>query len=178
MTRREDIPARKRGRRDGSAAVEFALVGVPFFVMLFSVLELGAAFVIDSMLENAAVTAGRLVRTGQGAAENFDKVRFKAEVCDRMGVFKGDCEDRAFVDVRTIEQVADPDDPVEDPLEDGQIEDSETDYDGGDAGTLVLVRVWYEQPMVTPLLTQAVTSTGTGKVMLTAATAFRNEPWK
>ena len=50
-------------------------------------------------------------------------------------------------------------------------------YDGGNPGDLVLVRVWYVHPLVTPLLNQATSRIGAGKVLLMSATAFRNEPW-
>lgn len=157
------------------AAVEFAMVAFPFFLMIFSILELGVAFVLDSVLETATTDTGRLVRTGQADAEGFDKVRFKTEFCSRMSVFEGDCANRATVDVRVIPQFAVT--GLEDPFANGAVDPEKTTYDGGDPGDLVLVRVWYEHPLATPFLNQAVSRAGTGKVLLSAATAFRNEPW-
>ena len=54
--------------RDGSAAVEFALVALPFCFMIFAILEVVLIFTLDSVLENAAINTGRLVRTGQAEA--------------------------------------------------------------------------------------------------------------
>ena len=45
--------ARSKRRREGAAAVEFAMVAIPFFLMIFSILELGVVFVLDSVLETA-----------------------------------------------------------------------------------------------------------------------------
>ena len=169
-------PGRRTSRlREGSAAVEFAFVALPFFVMIFAMLELGMAFVLDSMLENAAIDTSRLVRTGQASAQKFDAVKFKTAFCDRMGIFGSDCMTRATVDVRVIPQFAGP--PPADPITDGAMDPSKVGYDGGVPGDLVLVRVWYEQPMVTPLLSQAGSRLKNGALLLSATTAFRNEPW-
>ncbi|MCA0368571.1 MAG: pilus assembly protein [Proteobacteria bacterium] len=166
---------RKRHRREGAAALEFAFVALPFFVMIFAMLELGMAFVLDSMLENAAIDTSRLVRTGQASAQKFDAVKFKTAFCDRMGVFGSDCMTRATVDVRVIPQFAAP--APSDPITNGAMDPSKVGYNGGVPGDLVLVRVWYEQPLITPLLRQAGSRLGNGALLLSATTAFRNEPW-
>jgi Flp pilus assembly protein TadG len=167
---------RRRQGRDGVAAVEFAMVAIPFFLMIFSILELGIVFILDSALETATMESGRLVRTGQAEAQGFDKARFKTELCGRMMLFKTDCVDRATIDVRVIPQFAVKN--LEDPITNGAIDPDKTTYQGGNPGDLVLVRVWYAHPLVTPFLSQSVSRIGTGKVLLSAATAFRNEPWR
>ena len=161
--------------RDGVAAVEFAMVAIPFFLMIFSILELGIVFILDSALETATMDTGRLVRTGQAQAQSFDKARFKTELCSRMMLFESDCADRAMIDVRVIPQFAVKN--LEDPITKDALDPNKTIYDGGKAGDLILVRVWYAHPLVTPFLNQSVSRIGTGKVLLTAATAFRNEPF-
>lgn len=166
---------KRRRDRDGVAAVEFAMVAIPFFLMIFSILELGIVFILDSALETATMDTGRLVRTGQAQAQSFDKARFKTELCSRMMLFERDCANRATIDVRVIPQFAVKD--LEDPITKDALDPNKTTYDGGKAGDLVLVRVWYAHPLVTPFLNQSVSRIGTGKVLLTAATAFRNEPF-
>ena len=49
-------------------------------------------------------------------------------------------------------------------------------YDGGGPGDLMQVTVWYAQPVLTPFLDQGVARHGF-TALLTATTAFRNEPW-
>lgn len=166
---------RRRRGRDGVAAVEFAMVAIPFFLMIFSILELGIVFILDSALETATMDTGRLIRTGQAQAQSFDKARFKTELCSRMMLFESDCANRAMIDVRVIPQFAVKN--LEDPITKDALDPDKTIYDGGKAGDLILVRVWYAHPLVTPFLNQSVSRIGTGKVLLTAATAFRNEPF-
>lgn len=151
------------------------MVAIPFFLMIFSILELGIVFVLDSVLETATIDAGRLVRTGQAQTQSFDKARFKTELCSRMMLFESDCTNRATIDVRVIAQFAVRD--LEDPITNNALDNNKTVYDSGVGGDLVLVRVWYAHPLVTPFLTQSVSRIGTGKVLLSAATAFRNEPF-
>ena len=167
---------RDRSARSGSSAVEFALVGLPFFFMLFAIMEIGLIFVTDSILDNATVNTGRLVRTGQAAGAGMTGAQFKTELCSRMSIFSGDCEGRATVDVRTLPQFRNATPP--DPLANGtNFDASGLTYVSGQPGDLMLVRVWYEQPLITPFLAQAISQLDDGNTMLMATTAFRNEPF-
>lgn len=173
---------RRRGRaavctpREGAAAVEFAMVAAPFFFMIFAVLELGLVFLIDSTLENAVLTASRLVRTGQADTGNISAAQFKTALCAEMSVFQGDCGSRADVDVRVMPQFTDgiPDSPIRD----GVMNTDDLQYDKGQPGDLMLVRVWYSQPLVTPFMQQAMSRLDSGAAVISVATAFRNEPYR
>jgi Flp pilus assembly protein TadG len=169
------LPVRGRKAREGAAAVEFALVALPFFVLLYSLIELGLVFMIDAVAENAVVDATRLVRTGQAYEEGFDATRFKTAFCDNMSVFKNRCAARTTIDVRVVASFAATDEG-EDANGDG-VPDNDN-YNGGDAEDLVLVRVWYRQPMIVPSLTQAVSKGGPGEIVISSTAAFRNEPWR
>lgn len=164
---------RRRRGRDGVAAVEFAFVGLPFFIGLFAIFELGLIFTVDSVLDNATTTAGRLIRTGQAESENMTKAQFEAAVCARMSIFAGDCPDRLSVDVRVVTSFANT---VADPNETGEFDEEQTAYANGQPLQLMLVRVWYRHPMITPLFNQAVQRQPDGSTLLRASTAFRNEP--
>jgi len=166
-------PARRS--REGAAAVEFALVATPFFLLLFSIFQLGLVFMIDAVAENAVLEASRLVRTGEAQTKKFDKIAFKQAVCDQMSVFKSDCADRATIDVRVVTSFSDDIDPPKD--KDGVLDLSQMDFKGGVGQDLIIVRLWYKQPMIVPALTQAVSSAGPGQIMISSTTAFRNEPF-
>lgn len=168
-------PLRRGLRRaeDGAAALEFALVGLPFFFMLFAILEIGLVFTLDAVLENATTDAGRLIRTGQATTRAMTAGQFKDEVCDRMSVFGSDCRSRAAVDVQVIPQF---NAPPGDPMDDGDLQDSEMVYDRGAPGDIVVVRVFYRHPLLTPFLEEGLSRMGDGNAVLTATSAFRNEP--
>lgn len=160
--------------RDGSAAIEFAMVAFPFFLMMFALLELGMVFVVDSVLANATFETGRLVRTGQASAASMTAEQFEADLCGRMSVFSADCADRISVDVRVIPSFSAP---LPDPMEDGKtFDESKLTFNYGVYGDLILVRVWYRQPLFTTFLSQGLSRLNDGSARLMSTTAFRNEP--
>jgi hypothetical protein len=175
MIRRPRIPNRRRPRREGAAAVEFAIVALPFFFVIFAILELGVIFLVDSTMEVATQQAVRLVRTGQTQGGAITAAQFRSALCDDMSVFAGDCQTRAVVDVRPIPQFRDPNPP--DPIVDGVFDATRTDFDPGNSSDLMLVRVWYPQPVVTPMLSRALTRLESGDAVISVTTAFRNEPY-
>jgi Flp pilus assembly protein TadG len=159
--------------REGSAAVEFGMVALPFLLMIFAILELGLIFVTDSVLENATMETGRLVRTGQASASGMTREQFKASLCSRMSILAADCVSRAKVDVRVVTLFAAP---LDDPMAGETFDESATTYNTGLPGSFMVVRVWYTQPLMTTFLAQGLSRTGDGTTLLTSTTAFRNEP--
>lgn len=166
--------AKARRNRDGVAAIEFALVGLPFFFFLFTIFEIGLIFTITSVVDNATMQIGRQVRTGQAAETGMSKEEFKQAFCARMSVFKNDCAARTSIDVRELPRFEGADPP--DPTTGATFDESKTDWDPGEPGSLILVRVWYRQPVFVPFVGQGLPRQG-DYTLLTASTAFRNEPF-
>lgn len=175
-TRRHGKPGAFGRARSGAAAVEFAMVILPFSFMMFAILELGLVFAVDSALSNATMESGRLIRTGQASAANMTAEQFRDDLCGRMSAFSADCDERIRVDVRVIPAFGAP---VPDPMDGGvSFDESQLAFDYGTFGSPVLVRVWYKQPLITTYLSQALSRLSEEKrsARLMAATAFRNEP--
>jgi Flp pilus assembly protein TadG len=66
---------------DGVAAIEFAMVSLPFFMMMFGLILVGLYFFTTFTLENAVEQAARLIRTGQVQQQGMSADDFKLEVC-------------------------------------------------------------------------------------------------
>lgn len=164
-----------RRSREGVSAVEFAMVAFPFFFMMFAIIEVGVIFVTDSMLANASMETGRLVRTGQASKSSLTADQFKAKFCSRMSIFSGQCSGRLTVDVREIPQFRNQTPP--DPTANGTFDTSKLTYQTGKPGSLMLIRVWYRQPLFTPFLAQSLSKLKDGKMVMMATTSFRNEPY-
>lgn len=173
---RFSLIGRLRRDRDGAAAVEFALIATPFFLMLFAILEIGLVLVLNSVLENAATDASRLVRTGQVQQTRITREQFKDAFCANMSVFSGDCPDRVFIDVRQVAGFTNP--GVPDPTSGGTFNPAILTYETGEPGSLMLVRIWYDQPVVSPFLANYLSKAQNGGVLLSTAAAFRNEPYQ
>lgn len=157
---------------EGATAVEFGLIIFPFCFILFAIIEVAMYFTVDSVVDNAMIETGRLIRTGQAEAQRMTQEQFKQRFCERMSIFSTDCAARTTVDVRVV----DLSDPPEDPLASGTLPADQDQYSNGSAGDLILVRVWYEQPMFTGFLTPGLSRLPNGPFLLSSATAFRNEP--
>lgn len=149
------------------------MVAVPFFLLMVAIVEIGVIFMLDSVLNNATVETGRLIRTGQAEEQKMTAAQFKTQLCSRMSVFAVDCETRASIDVQQITTF----NPA--PLQtkpDGSVDETKFGYTYGQAGSLIVVRVLYQQPLLTKFMEQALSRRADGKTVLTATTAFRNEP--
>lgn len=166
----------RRFRRDkrGATAVEFGLIALPFFALMFAIIETGLTFFATQTIEDAVARGARMIRTGQAQALDISDVDFKAAICEEMSLMF-DCESQLRVDVRTYSHFDSIDlaDPID---EDGElIEDFE--YDPGVGGELVVVRAFYEWPVFTNLLGLGLATLANGKHLIAATTAFRNEPF-
>jgi len=169
-----------RDRREGSTAIEFGLVAIPFFLLLFGILEIGLMLLVDALVETAASDAARQIRTGQAQEEKLTPEQFKTHFCSEMGFFSSNCGSRAFIDVRVIDDFSlnDPNKQPPDPMSGARFDSSQLGFEPGAPGERVLVRIWYEQPIFTPVIAQAVSRTKDNRVMLTTTLAFRNEPYQ
>jgi Flp pilus assembly protein TadG len=164
--------------RDGVAAVEFAIISIPFLALLFSILELGVMFMGSTTIEAATVIAARQIRTGQlqsGGANNA--AGFKGLVCGGMSwISAADCSTNLSVDVRTFSSFSAID--VTPPIAANAIDASQLTFDSGKPCDIVLVRVFYPWTLLTPVLEPGLPNLGGNKRLLTTAIAFRNENWQ
>lgn len=152
---------------DGSTAIEFAFVSIPFLLLVFGIIELGIAFLVSMSLENALIMADRKIRTGD--AQNTTKAQFLKDVCGQMSWLGNACTNSITLDVRVLPSFADAN-KLQKPVT------GSTCFDTGGPSSIMLVRGYYKWPLITPLLQQAVGGT-TGAREVTFATVFVNEPY-
>ncbi|MDP1737216.1 MAG: pilus assembly protein [Caulobacter sp.] len=161
--------------RKGAAAVEFALVATPFLALMFGVLELGLVFMVSTTLDNAVDTASRKIRTGELQTAGGTAETFKSAVCAEMAYLGPSCSANVHVDVRTFPKFADV--AITDPTTDGAFDEAKTTFAPGTSESIVLVRVYYEWTLITPMLNQGLESLSNGKRLIAATATFRNEPY-
>jgi Flp pilus assembly protein TadG len=164
----------------GAAAVEFALVALPFFVLLFGTIELALVFLLATSLENATDMAARQVRTGEmQTAGGATATTFKTLVCQNLGWLQGDCSSNLYVDVRTFSSfasVASPG-PISTTAGKTTFDKTKLTFAMGNAGDIVVVRTYYTWPIVTPLVSKAMQALSDGRMVISSVAAFRNEPY-
>ncbi|HVH79068.1 MAG TPA: TadE/TadG family type IV pilus assembly protein, partial [Stellaceae bacterium] len=73
----------------GGAAIEFAIVGSAFMLMLLATFEFGYMLFVQSVLDNAARDAARLIRTGQVQTSANPTSTFSTLLCNEVGSLIG-----------------------------------------------------------------------------------------
>jgi Flp pilus assembly protein TadG len=167
--------------RSGVTAVEFALVGPPFLLLLIGLLEVGTAYFASVTLENGVQTVSRQIRTGEIQAQSLTAAQFKIKLCDEVGPLIP-CDANLYVDARVFNSFNASQTPPS-PLDPntGQINPAFT-FNPGTAGDIVLVRAFYVWQVATPLLgallanMTANNGSTSQDILLGSAAVFRNEP--
>lgn len=167
--------------KEGATAIEFALLAIPFFALLFAILELSIIFLLSSTLSHAVSESGRQIRTGN--FQNCGQAAFKASVCSQMNII-GICEDNLRIDLvsqptfSTI-TLPDPPEPPEPDPNDGTIPDITNGvYVETGAGAPVVVRALYYHRLILPAqLTRLETIPNSNTRIVSVTTAFQNEPF-
>jgi Flp pilus assembly protein TadG len=162
-------------QESGVAAVEFGMVAVPFFALIFAILETSVIFFAGQALETAVADSGRLIMTGQAQTQGFDQSAFKNAVCAKIyGLF--DCANGVFVEVQSYSSFAAMNPTASPTLDANGNLVNNFGYNPGVPCSIVLVRLFYQWPIYVSLLGVDKLGPG-GKRMLIATSAFRNEPY-
>ena len=185
MTKRIFRPIIKRKRAEetfasnerGSVAVEFALTAIPFFVLLFAILEAGIVFFATATLDQAVNDAGRLIRTGQAQTAGVTEQQLTQTICDNV-VFLSGCTTNLKIDVRVYTNFS----SVAFPSvlgTDGAVQNNKLAFSMGNAGDIVLIRAFYVWPIWSPFPTGLANNGGTTSPtrLIQSSVAFRNEPF-
>jgi Flp pilus assembly protein TadG len=165
---------RFRRNRRGSAAVEFALVAPVFFALLFAIIETGIVFMAGQVLENITQQSARKVMTGQAQTAAYTQTQFKNYVCTQIPALFT-CAN-LYVDVESYPSFSSV-------AINSQIDGSNNftsgnmQYSPGNPGDIVVVRLFYQWPLIVTGLGYNIANLSGSKRLLVATAAFRNEPY-
>jgi len=179
---------RFRRSQDGATAVEFAILGLPFAALLFGIIEISVVFILTTNTEHALSEVSRDIRTGEFQGSSGNAAQLKTDICAAMSGL-GNCS-KLRVDVvkAATGKFTELSLPVSPPPCSGTPAEIETclaaqpampadTYAVTNGEDVVIVRVQYVHQLTIP---SAITglSNGTGNTrVITATTAFRNEPF-
>ncbi|HEY7459312.1 MAG TPA: TadE/TadG family type IV pilus assembly protein [Xanthobacteraceae bacterium] len=171
-------------RNDGAAAVEFAIVMVPFIGLTFAIIETALVFFAGQVLETAVADSSRLIMTGQAQKQGFSEAQFKSDLCGRLQALFN-CTTGIKIDVKKYAWAAGSD-PIAQfaganmsaPLDgDGNLDTTGFGYQPGAQGDIVVVKVVYEWPTFVRQFGLDLATLPSGKRLLMSTAAFRNEPY-
>lgn len=180
------VLSRFRGSRDGTAAIEFALLAFPFFLLIFATIEAFIAFAGEQLLENAVDTMGRQVRTGQ--IKNLSEAEFRALFCAEISLMitcaaeEDPNDQKLYLDVREFASFSDIPNyiPKVDSEQFSDLDPSSFDYNPGGPKSINIVRAYYRWEVMTDLVRPFITTIRKQGEMprdylMVATAAFRNE---
>ncbi|ATU93894.1 hypothetical protein BLM14_15490 [Phyllobacterium zundukense] len=171
------MTARFCANRRGTVAIEFALIALPFFLLIFAIIEVSLSFTAQQVMSNAADDIARRLRTGEitAAAIKADGA-LKNEICPKLFMHATGCPD-LFVDLQTYTSFAAV--PLTLPLNSaGDVDTTKLTIAPGGASTINQLRIFYRWPVLTDLMKHRIeTVEGQGKTMLFSTATWRNEPY-
>lgn len=173
---------------NGAVLVEFGILAVPFFTLIYAILETALVFFGGQILDSAVHDATRAIRTGQAQsptppATAWNLESFRSEVCDGLyGMFNCD-QLRVKVQVLNDFTSAVLGDPIDPDCEVDQEDETECgwalleSYNAGVGSSVVLVQVHYKWPTLINLPYFDLATLAGGKRLMSAARVFKNEPF-
>jgi len=169
-------PARRFARHQkGAAAVEFALVALPFLALTFAILETALVFFAGQTLEFAVADAGRLIMTGQAQNGGFTQADFKNAVCNDLAGGMFDCTNGVYINVTTYSSFGAVN--TAPPVSNGVLNTANMGYSPGGPGCIVAVQLFYQWPIYVSLLGDNLANLNGNYRLLVATAVFRNEPY-
>jgi Flp pilus assembly protein TadG len=169
-----NILRRFRRNHRGSAVVEFALVAPVFFGLLFAIIELALVFFASQVLETVTQDSARMIMTGQAQTAAYTQAQFKNLVCSKI-VVMFDCVNGVSIDVQSYPAFGSV--SIADPIDASKNFVPPNNYLPGGPGDIVVVRIFYQWPLIVTGLGFNVANLSGSKRLLTATAAFQNEPY-
>ncbi|MDB5510418.1 MAG: hypothetical protein JWL93_2887 [Hyphomicrobiales bacterium] len=177
--------SRFRHETKAATAVEFALVGLPFCLVMFVIMETGLISYVQSTLDDVATSAARQIMTGQvqsgqipgqssGARLNGSGFR-KTVICPKLSALL-DC-DRVTVNVFAMAETRVGSNVFF--TSEGELIVSTKDGERicpGKPGELAYLQISYAMPAITSQLSPAIRN-GAGTHVIVSGRPIKNEPY-
>jgi Flp pilus assembly protein TadG len=182
--RRQRLSARFVRSRDGAAAIEFALLAIPYFLIVFAIIETFVAFTGEQLVSNAVDTLSRQIRTGQITAANTTKADFRGKFCDEVSILitcSGEDSSKLILDMRSFSKFAEIPDDI--PRKNGDLDATDTFAPGGPA-SINMLRAYYRWSVVTDLVRPYISGLRPAdgslpkEFLIVATASFQNEDYE
>jgi Flp pilus assembly protein TadG len=177
------VPRTKRRRwhafvadQKGATAVEFGLVAAPFIALLVALIQTFLAFFAQQLLESVVTESSRMILTGQAQAQNLTQSQFAKAVCSNV-VILFNCNNLMIdVEVAASWSSANAGPPTLTFDSHGNVTNT-WQYNPGNPGDVVVVRVMYQWPVFLGPLGFNLANLTNGNRLIMASTAFMNEAY-
>lgn len=164
---------RFRRSESGTAAIEFSIVAIPFFLMIAGIMEVGLNYIANRFMSHSVDVASRMIRTGEVRSATHTEQQFKQLVCGMPTMAIFDCN-RLTVDVKTVatfDHEAIPKD------QNGDLDGSQMGFAPGGRMSINIVRAYYEWPTFINWANSGIDEWSRGRRLIIATSAFVTEPY-
>ncbi|NKK67787.1 TadE/TadG family type IV pilus assembly protein [Rhizobium leguminosarum] len=182
--------------REGAAAIEFALLAIPYFLVIFAILETFVAFAAEELVSNGVDTMSRRMRTGQitynlGRTTDMSQAQFRQAFCDEISILircsatEVATPSKLYLDVQTFSTFSAIPTTIPKLSTDkyADINPAAFKYAPGGAGTINMLRAYYRWDIITDLVRPYITtirpSGGSmpSQYLIVGTAAFQNEQY-
>lgn len=174
---------RFRRSEDGAAAVEFGFVAVPFFALLFAIIETGLMFWTNEVLDEALAQTSRRLLTGQANSRytatnpSTNAQAFRDDICASAPFGLIDCN-KLYVDVKVFNSFANASAGTGNPAAGGTLNTAGFTYTQPQPSQIIVARAVLDYKLfLTGWASAGLADIGLGRKALVATAAFRAEPF-
>lgn len=166
----------------GSTAMEFALLAIPFALLVFAILESCISFAGQEVMANATDDVARQLRTGQLQQNNVTEASIKQLICNRLQIMVAQGCPGLSVDLREYSSFADAA-TAGYRISGNQIVLTQSGSDKtfkvqpGLAESINMLRVFYKWPVMTDLLAKQMQNFSDGTTLHFASVTWQSEPF-
>ena len=165
----------------GSTAIEFAMLAMPFLLLLFAILEVSLIFFGSLVMDHAVEKTARLIRTGQAQTSGMTADQFKNDICQSM-ISLFNCQNNLQVELITFTNFQSASNYLtnasNDPINgDGDLRDDFTFNADSQPEEIVLVRVFFEWDLTVNFPGTGLSNMNNGNRLMSSVTTFKNEPY-
>ena len=161
----------------GVTAIEFGLLGLPFFAIIAAIVQTSVIFLASQVLESAVQDVSRDIRIGQVQQSSMTIDQFRTRICDRLFGFFPDCDIHIRVVSNTRFQSLGVVVPVRSDCRAPCRWSEAQVFTPGGSEDVVLVQAFFRYPVIIPFGMVGMSNLGDGRRLLGSATVFKNEPF-
>jgi Flp pilus assembly protein TadG len=168
--------------RKGATAIEFALVAAPFLALLVATFETALVFFAGRVLDEVTEEASRYILTGQAQQSNMTQAQFLTYVCTSSNTAAlvsalFNCS-KLMVNVQNYSDFASASTtgPTLTFNSNGTVSNT-WNYAPGTPGSIVVVQVMYQWPIVLGPLNFNLSNLANGNRLLVSTAVFKTEPY-
>jgi Flp pilus assembly protein TadG len=171
--------------RSAAVAVEFAMIGAPFLLMILEIFQSALFVYCSGMLDHATQAAARQIMTGSVQNGSLTAAQFRTNLlCPQLPATMP-CGN-VIVNLQTFSEAAYPGgfysfvNAAQTAIIMPPLDNTQTTFCPGGSGQYVYLQVYYAMPLIGAIWLPAVTTTFHGQTvkLVPAAAAFKNEPYQ